>query len=277
MKKPLFRWIIGDSNSNGLCVFSHAIKNIIRLYKNNFDFLICSNAINLNCKDEIKKIAQKFNIEIYEQSWFDFPLNKNTILETPIGRQGSFWKICPPRLRIDSHEIICDNDIIIINPINAIFEFLQKDKILMMKEDAFCVGKYFPIFKENENYNSGLYGLPPHYNFNEDLKTTWEKNSRHHNLIWRDEQGLVTGTLKKHEHITITSNEIIHLFPEGRCSSYEFKIIDENQTKTRIMRNIQFNEFSLSISDKGYHFLGVNREKHHRKWHEYKNQNQYFL
>lgn len=268
--RPLFRWVVGDVSAEGFYVLSQAIRNIIRIYKNYFDFLICSNAVHENSKKNIKKIAEKFDIKIYEQSWLDLPIDQSLISKAPnVDRQGTFWKICPPRMRLKSHEIICDNDIILVNPINSIFEFLEKNVILMMKEDAFCVGKYFPLFKEKENYNSGLYGFPPNYNFEEDLKTTWIKNGRYHGLLWRDEQGLVTSTLKKHDHITIESDEIIHLFDSGRCSSYDFKIIEEEKIKTRVMENMKFNEFNFSKMDKGYHFLGVNRSRH-RKWIEYK-------
>jgi len=267
--KPLFRWVIGDVNPEGFCVLSQAITNALRLYKNDFDFLICSNAVNSTCKKKLQEISRKFDIEVYDQSWIDLPLDESLILKSSDRiRQGTFWKLCPTRMRLESHEIICDNDIVFANPINSILEFLENKNILMMKEDAFCVGKYFKLFKEKENYNSGLYGLPPGYDFEDDLKATWSE-SRYSELLWRDEQGLVTGTLKKHEHITIEADEIVHLFDGGRCSAYEFEFIQENETKARVMRNMKFNEFKFSSTDKGYHFLGVNRSVH-KKWIEYK-------
>jgi hypothetical protein len=281
MPKPLFRWIVGDVNPQGLLVFSQTIRNLIKLYKNYFDFLICSNAIDPICIIKIKEISERFGVEIYKQSWDSFPLNKETVLENfnifsktgiPRGRQGTFWKICPPRLRIGSHEIICDNDLIITKKIDSIFQFLENNKVLMLKEDAFCVGKYFHMFKEGENYNSGLYGLPPNYDFANDLKCSWEKNGKFNNLFWRDEQGLITMTLKKNKHITITSDEIIHLFSGGRCSDYEFEFITENLIKTRVLKNLKIDKFNFSNKDKGYHFLGVNRDEHHATWHQYKNQ-----
>ena len=248
---------------------SQAIKNALRLYKNDFDFLICSNAVNSTCKKKLQDISRKFDIEVYDQSWIDLPLDESLILKSSDRiRQGTFWKLCPARMRLESHEMICDNDIVFVNPINSILEFLEKKEILMMKEDAFCVGKYFNLFKEKENYNSGLYGLPPGYDFKEDLRKTWSE-TKYDSLIWRDEQGLVTSTLKKHKHITIEPDEIIHLFENGRCSAYDFEIIKENKIKTRVMKNMKFNEFKFSNNDKGYHFLGVNRSSH-KKWIEYK-------
>ena len=121
--RPLFRWVVGDVSAEGFYVLSQAIRNIIRIYKNYFDFLICSNAVHENSKKNIKKIAEKFDIKIYEQSWLDLPIDQSLISKAPnVDRQGTFWKICPPRMRLKSHEIICDNDIILVNPINSIFE-----------------------------------------------------------------------------------------------------------------------------------------------------------
>lgn len=267
--KPLFRWVVGDVNSEGFCVLYQAVKNVLKLYKDKFDFLICSNAAKKSSKIKLQEISKKFGIKIYQQSWLQLPLEESLILQTPDRiRQGTFWKLCPPRMRINSHEIICDNDLIFVNPINTILEFLEGNSVLMMKEDAFCVGKYFELFKENENYNSGLYGMPPGYDFEKELKSTWLETKYNH-LIWRDEQGLVTGTLKKHNHLTIKADDIIHLFNQGRCSGYDFKFIEENKIKSRIMSNMTFRECNFLSNDKGYHFLGVNRESH-QKWIQYK-------
>jgi hypothetical protein len=270
MNKPLFRWIIGDVEPEGFSVLSESIRNILKFYKNEFDFLICSNAINLNSKLMLQKISQRFNVEIHEQSWDELPIDQSFIFKKSNSiRDGTFWKLCPSRMRLKSHEIICDNDVVFTKPINSIKEFLEKNVVLMMKEDAFCVGKYFNLFKEKENYNSGLYGLPPNYDFEKELKKTWEENGKYNELLWRDEQGLVTSTLKKNEHIIISSDEIIHLFNQGRCFSYDFKLIQENKIKSRIMQDMNFKDFKFSNNEKGYHFLGVNREKHN-KWLEYK-------
>ena len=54
--RPLFRWIVGDVSTEGYHVLSQAIRNILRIYKNNFDFLICSNAVHENSKKKIKTI-----------------------------------------------------------------------------------------------------------------------------------------------------------------------------------------------------------------------------
>ncbi|RTK95655.1 MAG: hypothetical protein EKK64_06165 [Neisseriaceae bacterium] len=268
--KPLFRWIIGDVSQEGFHILSEAVRNITTFYKNDFDFLICSNAENLNSNIELKKISKRFKVDVYQQSWTDLPIDESFIFKKEKSiRDGTFWKICPPRMRLESHEIICDNDIVFTQPIKLINEFLEKNIILMMKEDAFCAGKYFKLFNENENYNSGFYGLPPNYDFEKKLKENWENNGRYNGLLWRDEQGLVTSTLKKEKHITIESEEIIHLFSTGRCYSYEFEIIEENKIKSRIMKNMKFKDFKLSNKEKGYHFLGANRERHD-KWIEHK-------
>jgi hypothetical protein len=271
--KPLFRWVIGDVRNEGFCILSDAIKNLLKLYKNDFDFLICSNATKSNSKKKLKEISKKFEIQIYEQSWNDLPINQSLIMKTNDQiRQGTFWKLCPPRLRLEAHEIICDNDLVFVNPIDAITEFLdRKNAILMLKEDAFCVGKYFYLFEEKENYNSGLYGLPPYYDFAKEIKATWSEK-KFQDLMWRDEQGLVTGTLKKFEHITIQASEIIHLFDHGRCFGYDYDFVEEKNVKTRLMKNMKFNKFNFSVSDKGYHFLGANRNNH-ELWKEYKRKN----
>lgn len=280
MAKVLFRWIVGDVGPEGISVFSRAVKNILKLHGRNFDFLICSNAVQQFCRDQIKEICLKYKVDLYQQKWDDLPLDKNAILEDfdvqsevgiPRGRQGTFWKLCPARLEINRHEIICDNDLVFEKNIEAVSEFMEKEQVLMIKEDAFCVGKYFTLFGDDDNYNSGLYGLPPGYDFAEDIRASWERHGRLHGLFWRDEQGLITSTLKKKEHLAIRCDEIIHLFSQGRCWDYEFKIIEENKVKTRVMSAMQFKDYHFSNKDKAYHFLGVNRDENHKKWLQYKN------
>lgn len=273
--KPLFRWIVGDVSFDGLRILHKSIQSVAKLYKNEFDFLVCSNASDVGCKKRLQSMSDALGVQIYEQSWADLPISQSAVLKEfdinanigiPQGRQGTFWKMCPPRMRLNSHEIVCDNDILIVDHIDKINEFLESDKVLLMKEDAFCVGKYFSLFEDKESYNSGLYGLPPYYDFAEDLRATWKDNGEYHSLLWRDEQGLITATLKKQSHITIT--EIVHLFNEGRCSDYKFETIDENKIKSRVMKSMTFSKHNFSLYDKGYHFLGVNRQSH-AMWHEY--------
>ena len=277
MKLPVFRWIIGDVSEQGFEIFSECIRRTTQTYCGKFEWLICSNVKDVKNLEKLERISQKRKVAVYQQDWSDFPLDPTIIPKlydineefgVPSGRQGSFWKICPPRMFNDRHEIVCDNDLMIIKPLSFIDQFLNEHKVLLSSEDAHSVGKYFKHFNSGEVYNSGLYGLPPYYDFEEDLKLNWVKLGSFAPLLSRDEQGLITCTLKQNPSIIIPSGIIVHLFSDGRCNSCDYDVISEMNIESRIIKNIHCVDYTMSKNDSGYHFLRSN-ENYHQYWMKY--------
>jgi hypothetical protein len=280
--KPLYRWTIGDVSKKGLEVFEYAVRFTQRALKNNFDYAVCSNAIDPNAILSIKKISNKYGLHLHESDWQEFPLPPEIIpienyskspIGIPRGRQGSFWKMCPARLRIESHEIIADNDLIVCNMTNHFEEFLNSKKTLVLQEDARNLGKYGHLFGENETFNSGLMGLPPGYDFADEIKKRWIETGSFCPLLSRDEQGLLTYTLKMHPHIVVNNKSLLNLFSEGLAKKFIYEEIKENGTHTLAIIKVEdFYPINFYSFQTGYHFLNINRFPSHKMWEVFKNQ-----
>lgn len=186
--KPLVRWTIGSlNNKDSFDCLERSIKSWKRLYGDLFDCVVCyngidSNRINLN----IKKIDQKdFNFLCFDP--------KNTA-----------WKIHPPRLRFDSHEIFIDNDLILYEKIPIIEDFLNSNEIIFCTE-AYkrCYGQYDSFVNSHLKLNTGLFGLPPYFDFGEKIKEKcffdWDN--------WFDEQGLLASIFVDHHDLRMIKLE----------------------------------------------------------------------
>lgn len=274
MSKKILRWTVGDCSDIGLKILNVSIKKAKKIFeKFNFDFYVCSNSNN----SKIKKICLNNNVKIIESNWNSFPLPKEIIpknndINSPIGipkkRQGSFWKLCPPRLFLNSYEIICDNDLIFQKCPQEIELFLNSNKTLISEESVFHFGKYKRFI--SRPYNSGLYGFPPMYDFSENLIKTWNKYGKMKPLLSRDEQGIIILTLLSHDNIKIPEEKTCFVFDKGEAESAKYSQIKENGFDCHIVDNIKFKKCS-NLKKNIIHFLGSNREKNHFYWNAYKN------
>jgi len=275
--KPIFRWTIGDTRPEGIDVFKDAVWQTQRaLGVNTFDWVVCSNA--KQNKATIKQIAHRFNLKFHEPSWDEFPqilakfvpsiYDINADAGSPSGRQGSFWKFCPPRLNKNVHEIIADNDLIICKPIAEIEQFLSDNKTLLLEEDVHCHGKYYHHFNDKEKYNSGLLGMPPNLDFEAKIIDTWLCHGKYQKLLSRDEQGLLTLALKQCPHIVIPNTTIIQLMASGKPYDCKYAITEETNTTTQIITSMTCKEYTFNHKEKGFHFCQINREPH-APWMQY--------
>lgn len=270
--KRILRWTAGDCSKVGACILNESIKKAKYIFKDyNFNFFVC-----LNSKNQfIEKICLKNKVELYKPDWDSFPLSKSIIPESydinapvgvPRGRQGSFWKLCPPRIEINSHEIVCDNDLIFQKLPTEIECFLESDANLISEEYIFSLGKYFKYI--NKPYNSGLYGLRPNYNFGMKILEKWKETKSMSPLLSRDEQGLIILTLLSDKFIEISKEKTCFVFDQGEPIKATYKIIKENGFECKIVNNIEYKQSKLEKSV--IHFLGANRTISHQYWNIYK-------
>ena len=270
----IFRWTIGDVSQIGISILE---KSIIQAKKNllkfNFNFYVCLNFSDNN--KAVEKICLDNKIEIIKTNWDSFPLpkeiipkeyNLNSLCGIPRGRQGSFWKLCPPRLEINSYEIVCDNDIIIQNCPNEIEEFLNCNKTLISEENVYSLGKYTKYI--SKPYNSGLYGFPPNYNFGAKIFKKWEETGCMQPLLSRDEQGIIILTLKSEDYIEIPKEKTCFVFDQGEAIFAKYEIIKENGFDSQIVKEINYKKSELKKDI--LHFLGANRSDTHFYWEQYK-------
>ena len=205
MQKPLLRWVIGDVHDLGFHVLKKSVKRFLDLYGNEFDYLICYNNLPKSRVEELSSIG----IDIYDQT------EEGKKLFPPISdfentlSGGAIWKICPPRLRKESHEIVLDNDIILRNRHECISNFLNSDSLFLVTEALDRLfGKFDSYVPEGIKLNTGFYGLPPNYDFKEKIeKLIFKSQIKSWESHW-DKQGLVAACIVKENYEVISLDDI---------------------------------------------------------------------
>jgi len=229
--KPLVRWTIGKVSKIGHEILKESIESFKKIYPE-FDYIVCYNEIDSSDLEKLENVSYFLqthdccNIQIK-------PFSINA------------WKLFPPRLRINSHEIFLDNDLVIHKRIPQIDNFLQNNKPLCYG----CIdenrrppyGKFSNFFpKNNFILNSGIFGLPPNYDFENEITINIKKVNL---KKWEnfDEQGLVAKCLLNKNPIFVNEYDISNCWLDYKYGKY------------------------------GYHFCGHNTKKH-IPWKKYKKQ-----
>lgn len=228
--KPLARWIVGPVKPNGFKCLEIAIKNFNKLYPE-FDLMICHNQLNINQMKEL----ETFDIPLFEQKH-----------ENGLSPKGVAWKLYPPRIRKETHELVMDNDLIITRKIPQIDKFLKSNCTLVYEAGKPMYGQFHKFVPKNPFVNSGIYGMPPGFNFLNKINfyikniTEWDNSCKQGRYTW-DEQGLVAASLLNHpNHLLIKLNQI---------SNCEIDLIDNCC---------------------GMHFVGLNRYVMQKPWLEWR-------
>jgi hypothetical protein len=149
---------------------------------------------------------------------------------------------------METHEIVMDNDVVLLKLLPQIDEFLaNKDKALILEEPIRFYGRYdnlFPLSPQGPFLNSGLMGFPPGYDFGAEIRKNWMANGSYMNLSQADEQGLLVYTLNQIPSIRIDKTQIIELL----ARDYSYKVTGREY---------------------GIHFTQSNKIPHHRSWLNY--------
>lgn len=158
--KPLVRWTIGGivQEESFLCL-EKSIYLWKKLYGEYFNYAICCSDIEI-----FKRINKIKNVSIINQ--------KKYLKQLPFYPHDTFWKFCPPRLSLTTHEIIIDNDILLYEKSPTINWFLsQKKYAISTAAHKAMHGCFFSfLLKSNFKINTGLIGFPPDYDFEKELK-----------------------------------------------------------------------------------------------------------
>jgi hypothetical protein len=246
---------VGNCLQQGLDVLAESIRVTTRaLGENDWDWMICYNGLT---KEGVKFLIDAIggrSIELVAQSWADCPIENK--LGTPRRKDGSFewngmrcggtlWKVCPPRMRIDSHELVVDNDVILLRKFPQIDKWLVSESALVLEEKIRFYGRYAHLFKAGEKLNSGFMGFPPGYDFGKEIRKNWEENKSLESLTQADEQGLLTYTLNQHDNIRISKNQMVEVL----ARDYKTEVTGQEE---------------------GLHFTQCNRIPRHRAWTKYR-------
>jgi len=196
--KPLFRWTIGGRLCNdSIEILNQSIYLISKCYPE-ADAIVCYNGIE-------KSQLQKIKAELYEQ---------HHVPEMEYPPKKEMWKMYPPRLRPEGHEIVLDNDVLIFSRIKEIDLFLSGNYTLMLRGRARAYGKYDHKVPQPHAINSGLYGLPPNFDLASKIKECCKEDKIREWEKWCDDQGVIAYSLFQTDYIIIEPDVILNYFPE---------------------------------------------------------------
>ena len=249
--KNVFRWTCGNVSKLGLEVLHESVIKTQQVLGDNFNYFICYHNID---PIEFKNLS---NITLVEQRWQDLPIPINLDHHLEQSFRNSIWKFCPVRLDYGVKEIICDNDLIILNSFKELKTFLITDSILLLDDPLRFYGAYDRFIPQGMQINGGFIGLPPKYNFGEEIKKTWEKYDRLPIRGLDDEQGLTALTLisSSFQKVLINKKIIVELHPNGYWSNF-----GENK------------KYHITGKEGGIHFTEINRSYLYPPWQiDYKN------
>lgn len=255
--KPLFRWTVGSCLPQGLEILIESVQKTTRSLGVDFwDWAICYNGLNPGEVEVLTKGIKDLPVVLVSQNWATCPVNDHC--QSPRRPDGSFeyngnrcggtmWKVCPPRMRMETHEIVMDNDIVLLKKFPQIDEWLsQSDKTLVLEEPIRFYGRYDCLFGPDGPFlNSGFMGFPPGYDFGKCIAENWGRYGRYTNLSQADEQGILTFTLNEQPNIRIHHTQMIEIL--------------HRDFKTQITGR-----------EYGLHFTQANRIPNHPAWKKYK-------
>ncbi len=257
--KNIIRWTCGNVSDAGYEVLLRSIKTTQKVFnKFNFDYVVCCNNQKPEKLKLINQACSKNNVKVLIQNWSSIPIKHPSFINQDQACTNGLWKVCPARMRPDAYEIILDNDLILTRVIPEIEEFLQSNKILTLEDPLRWFGQYDHTLAKNLAINTGIIGLPPRYNFGQEINQHWIANgSKHHDCLG-DEQGLLALTIMKsqYEKIVISKNTIIELHPNGIWHCWD------DATKNL--------PYQFNGEEGGFHFVEINRKPDHKPWQQFK-------
>lgn len=257
--KPIFRWTIGGATKNGYECLEYSINAVLKLYGDTFDYYVLYNNSNVQM---LREMVGHRPITFIAQSWDDCPIP----IDEAANKGTSIWKFCPGRLNINCHEIISDNDVIMVKKVKQIDEFLSRTDSLILVEDPIKYqGKFRHLFN-NEKYNAGFVGLPPGYDLANEMKMIWEQNGSPEVVGQSDEQGLTTAAMKKSKFISISKEQFLLVHAEGGTAYANYNA-ETNKSDLGYYRVNFFEDDAIA-----YHFVGINRKEKHQHWELFKKQ-----
>lgn len=229
MNKPLIRWTIGGniSNKSILCL-KLSIKYIKNIYKNNVDYLICYNNLTENNIKKLPKNIDKISVDNY-----------NNLYKIVMPKNTTGWKLCPPRIRLDSHEVILDNDVIIYKDLFK--QFFISNKIYITEGLGAKSPNLKKFINKNFNINSGVICLPPGFDFLNEVKNiinTYKINFTNH----FDEQSIIAMVVFNKDYKIISKEDVCICDKFLKIGNYGMHFVRLNNGN-----NKPFNKFVKTI------------------------------
>jgi len=192
--KPLVRWTIGPVHDAGFEVLQCSIKNMMRIYGDVFRYVICHNG------NQLSRIENLGCLCVSQEKY----LHDINVLEPC----GPSWKLYPPRLSLNTHEIFIDNDLVIHDRMPSLDRFLKESIVLATNPLKRNYGNIDDFVYKETRINTGLMCLPPGFDFGFKLNEKIEKYGIKDLSGHFDEQGLVASVFQDNEFETVSLDEI---------------------------------------------------------------------
>lgn len=195
--KPLARWTIGGRiNPAGITAQIQAVRSFQKIYADHFDVAICYN----NLEDIYLQYLKKglTNVPLIDQTEYENSLS--------IKPRRAAWVLYPPRLRIESHEIIMDNDLILFKKLPLIEEFLKSDDLFLITQGRGfgAYGAFTDILANHRpQLNSGLVALPPGFDYQKELEKIIKTTKFGEWTYHLDSQGIISVCLLAQKNLKI--------------------------------------------------------------------------
>lgn len=192
------RWTVGDVSLRGWEALRLSVWCAARLFGPDAGYVVCVNSVAVGRAKELAGQLPE-GLDWREVGRADVPRWLAYRLD-PEMAEGVGWKLVPPQVFPDRHEIALDNDCLLWALPEAMRAFLaMRDATLMAEDVDRCLGQFDKMAPEGR-INSGIRGLPPGFALDAELQRTalaWEQAAGEP-LVLRselDEQGLQAATL----------------------------------------------------------------------------------
>lgn len=263
--KPLLRWVIGGTVAQGVHILKESITRTSKVFGDRFDYMVCHNNMAV---EDLKFIPRVFPfVTLHGQDWMDCPIadqmsttrqQDGSVRTDVYSCGGSLWKLCPPRMRLDAHEIVMDNDIVFFSAMRQVEEFLASSRPMLLKEHTRWFGIYDKMFPPGDKFNSGFVGLPPGFDYRAKLRQAWKATGSACKLSYADEQGLITYVLSQENPIMVEINDVVELHQMGLTVNF-----NGSPCSTK---------YDFTPENRAAHFVQANRNVPHHPWCKYKNE-----
>lgn len=193
--KPLVRWTAGPPRSKfDDAILRSSILNFKCLYGDRFDQVLC---VNGRDGSDLRSLG----IEIVRQGPFAGAPDP----------WGVAWKLYPPRLRPEAHEIFIDHDVVLLDKLPQIEEFMSSEEAFLYSQSFWPDGLYGSLrsqVPDGFGLNSGLFGLPPGFSFDLSIVDEWKDDL--------DEQGFVASQIARQKRLVRVGLEDLWICADDR-------------------------------------------------------------
>lgn len=229
---------MGPSFKEGLKCLKLSVKLAKKIFPE-CDFAICYNQINSETLQQLKTL----NVELFDSEKF----TESFFIKPEYG-QNVHWKLYPPRLKLNAHELFLDNDVILFKRPKEINDFFNSNIAVMLEGIVYeNHGQFNEITPRGLKINSGIFGLPPNFDINKKASQLCRENGINKWEHRMDEQGMVATTIASSKQYEIISNVVVPIIEP------DFEI-----------------DYLTTSQCCGYHFVQLNYKKHNA-WKNFMN------